>query len=106
MRFGGSSPDHSSSEARGVAPPWFRGRASHPPRWQEPDGRGDGAPRRGLAAQVNRAPESSPALSLCLSRDFFPCPADVAQLVAHPTCNRAVRGSSPLVGSARLCCFG
>ena len=25
--------------------------------------------------------------------------ADVAQLVAHPTCNRAVRGSSPLVGS-------
>ena len=24
--------------------------------------------------------------------------ADVAQLVAHPTCNRAVRGSSPLVG--------
>src|SRR3954454_14402548 len=40
-----------------------------------------------------------PALSLCLSRDFFPCPADVAQLVAHPTCNRAVRGSSPLVGS-------
>jgi hypothetical protein len=25
--------------------------------------------------------------------------ADVAQLVAHPTCNRKVRGSSPLVGS-------
>ena len=42
---------------------------------------------------------ASSALSLSLSRDFFPCPADVAQLVAHPTCNRAVRGSSPLVGS-------
>src|SRR3954454_9276716 len=41
----------------------------------------------------------SRALSLSLSRDLFPCPADVAQLVAHPTCNRAVRGSSPLVGS-------
>jgi hypothetical protein len=27
----------------------------------------------------------SPALSLDLSRDLFPCPADVAQLVAHPT---------------------
>ncbi len=26
-------------------------------------------------------------------------PAGVAQLVAHPTCNRAVRGSSPLAGS-------
>lgn len=26
-------------------------------------------------------------------------PADVAQLVAHPTCNRAVTGSSPVVGS-------
>ena len=28
------------------------------------------------------------------------CPADVAQLVAHPTCNRAVAGSSPAVGSS------
>src|SRR3954447_14544558 len=41
----------------------------------------------------------SPALSLCLPRDLFPCPAGVAQLVAHSTCNRAVRGSSPRVGS-------
>jgi hypothetical protein len=28
-----------------------------------------------------------------------PCPAGVAQLAAHPTCNRAVGGSSPPVGS-------
>lgn len=33
-----------------------------------------------------------------------PVTADVAQLVAHPTCNRAVRGSSPLVGS--VCRYG
>ena len=31
-----------------------------------------------------------------------PRPAAVAQLVAHPTCNRAVRGSSPLGGSPAL----
>src|SRR5688500_2270080 len=38
-------------------------------------------------------------LSLSLSLGRLARPADVAQLVAHPTCNRAVRGSSPLVGS-------
>ncbi len=32
-------------------------------------------------------------------------PAAVAQLVAHPTCNRAVRGSSPLGGSADPGCI-
>src|SRR5918998_596254 len=47
----------------------------------------------------SRAAEFSPALSLSLSRDLSPCPAGVAQLAAHPTCNRAVGGSSPPVGS-------
>src|SRR5690348_10346747 len=31
-------------------------------------------------------------------------PADVAQLVAHPTCNRKVAGSSPAVGSFDQAC--
>ena len=33
------------------------------------------------------------------SLNYTAMSAGVAQLVAHPTCNRAVRGSSPRVGS-------
>src|SRR5215475_6295878 len=33
-------------------------------------------------------------------------PADVARLAAHPTCNRAVPGSSPGVGSMAQAVFG
>ena len=64
---------------------------------------GEARPRRGHR-RTDDAAESSPGLSLSLSRDSFPCTADVAQLVAHPTCNRAVRGSSPLVGSDSESC--
>src|SRR3954453_4717303 len=70
------------------------------------EGVATGQPRPVPVARAGRpsrspadAPELSPALSLSLSRDLFPCPAGVAQLAAHPTCNRAVGGSSPPVGS-------
>ena len=36
------------------------------------------------------------------ARERLLAPAGVAQLVAHPTCNRAVRSSSLLVGSTGL----
>ena len=47
----------------------------------------------GLAAQDLRGPAAG------LAYDRHDQRAGVAQLVAHSTCNRAVRGSSPLVGS-------
>ncbi len=47
------------------------------------------------------APTSSASTGGGTGSGIVETPAGVAQLVAHSTCNRAVRGSSPLTGSGR-----
>src|SRR5689334_24417784 len=76
-------------------------RRGNPPQMHTAPARGVREVGTGVVAPPSGAAESFAASPLSLSRDLFLCPAGVAQLAAHPTCNRAVGGSSPPVGSPR-----
>ena len=70
-----------------------------------PAGQGISSQGRSVASKFERhdVAQVTPLLSRGLSRLKSPSPAGVAQLAAHPTCNRAVPGSNPGVGSRFTC---